>query len=106
MTADWMGISSPSCKKEITKWCFIKNCFDWCFAHSAICTGENGQATKHLISQGRTRDGKSTIREYTEEVNLCNSVEAGADCDIFSSGKRKCKCESAGLIRIRYRILL
>lgn len=39
-------------------------------------------------------------------MNLCKSVEAGADCDIFSSARCKFEGESAGLIWIQCRILL
>lgn len=79
--------SSPSCKKNITKWCFIKGCFDWCFEHSAICTGNNGWAMKRIIHQETNDQGNDVARELTEEVTLCTSEEAGKYCNIFSSGK-------------------
>lgn len=45
------------------------------------------------------------IKKFTEEVELCDSEEAVADCDIFSCGKLKGNVVFAELIRISYRIL-
>ena len=88
----------------ITKWCLVKACFDLCFAHSAICTANNGQVTNYIISRGKDEHGNSIIKEFTEEVGLCNSEEARADCDIFSCGKPTGNVIFAELIWIICRI--
>jgi hypothetical protein len=72
--------------------------------HSAICTGENGQTTGFLNSRVRDETGNSTIRETTFQVDLCNSPDAGADCDIFNSGKLESSASYAELTWICSRI--
>lgn len=49
------------------------------------------------------REGHAGV--YTEEVRLCNSEEAGADCDVFSCCKLTGNVIFAKLIWILFRML-
>ncbi|KAL4927745.1 uncharacterized protein BDV17DRAFT_265719 [Aspergillus undulatus] len=77
------GQPCPECQGNITKWCFVQNCFDWCLTHSAISTASHGEATSRLLSQSKDSSGNTVVKESTMVVRKCGSPDAGADCDII-----------------------
>ncbi|KOC12525.1 hypothetical protein AFLA70_614g000271 [Aspergillus flavus AF70] len=79
------GQTCPSCRKRITKWCFIQGCFDWCLEHSAAFTGDHGQAMAYRVAKSKDSSGNMITTESSIAVKKCSSPDADAHCDVIRS---------------------